>query len=162
MNDIPIVRPSPSCPGKEAGCLRPNRRRGFTLIELLVVIAIIAVLASLLFPAFVVAKMKAQGARCLGNSRQMQLAWILYSHDYGDWLAPNSDYGNEGKDFDNPAWVAGNMSYLSDPYSLNDNTNTDEMVGAFYAQFGSLGPYTRNPGIYHCPGDRSQSVSDAG
>jgi type II secretory pathway pseudopilin PulG len=129
---------------------------------LLVVIAIIAILASLLFPVFVVAKMKAQGARCLGNSRQMQLAWILYSHDYGDWLAPNSDYGNEGKDFDNPAWVAGNMSYLTDPYSLNDNTNTDELVGAFYSQFGSLGPYSRNPGIYRCPGDHSQSVSDAG
>src|SRR5215510_6344977 len=89
--------------------------RGFTLIELLVVIAIIAILASLLFPAFVMAKVRAQGAQCLSNHKQMALAWTLYSHDFGDWLAPNSDSGNEGKDEDNPAWVAGNMNYLTDP-----------------------------------------------
>jgi prepilin-type N-terminal cleavage/methylation domain-containing protein/prepilin-type processing-associated H-X9-DG protein len=131
----------------------------FTLIELLVVIAIIAILASLLLPVLVMAKVKAQGTYCLGNLKQMQVGWAMYSHDYNDYLAPNSDLGNEGKDLDNPAWVAGNMSYATDPASLSDDTNTDLLVGPDYAQFGSLGPYTKNAGIYHCPADKS-AVSD--
>jgi prepilin-type N-terminal cleavage/methylation domain-containing protein len=134
--------------------------KAFTLVELLVVIAIIAILASLLLPAFVVAKMKAQGTYCLGNFKQMSVAWSMYSHDYSDYLAPNSDFGNEGKDLDNPAWVAGTMSYLTDPVSLSEDTNIDFLVGPDYAQFGSLGPYTKNPGLYHCPGDKSAVTVD--
>ena len=133
-------------------------KAAFTLIELLVVIAIIAILASLLLPALMIAKMKAQGTYCLGNMKQMQVAWNMYSHDFGDFLAPNSDFGNEGKDEDNPAWVAGTMSYLTDPTSLSECTNTDFLIGPDYAQFGSLGQYTKNPAIYHCPGDKSQVV----
>ncbi|HEV2209327.1 MAG TPA: type II secretion system protein [Verrucomicrobiae bacterium] len=133
-----------------------DKQPGFTLIELLVVIAIIAILASLLLPALVVAKMKAQGAYCMGNLKQLTTAWAMYSHDYSDFLAPNSDLGNEGKDLDNPAWVAGNMSYSTDAASLSDDTNTDLLVGQGYAAFGSLGPYSRSAGIYHCPADHSQ------
>jgi len=77
------------------------------------------------------------------------------SQDLSNLLAPTSDLGNEGKDPDNPAWVAGNMSYATDPASLSDATNTDNLVGAWFAQFGSLGPYSKNAGLYHCPGDRS-------
>jgi prepilin-type N-terminal cleavage/methylation domain-containing protein len=88
-----------------------EKGKAFTLVELLVVIAIIAILASLLLPALVIGRMKAQGAYCLGNLKQLTLAWQMYSHDFSDYLAPNSDFGNEGKDLDNPAWVAGNMSY---------------------------------------------------
>jgi prepilin-type N-terminal cleavage/methylation domain-containing protein/prepilin-type processing-associated H-X9-DG protein len=131
---------------------------GFTLIELLVVIAIISILASLLLPVLVMAKSRAQAAQCQSNFKQMQAAWTLYNLDYPDYLAPNSDNGDQGKDFDNPGWVADVMSFGTDPVSVNENTNLDLIVGDEYAQFGSLGPYTKNAQIYHCPADKSTTV----
>jgi prepilin-type N-terminal cleavage/methylation domain-containing protein/prepilin-type processing-associated H-X9-DG protein len=134
--------------------------RGFTLVELLVVIAIISILASLLLPALAMVKMRAKTASCLANFKQLQLAWTLYSSDYGDFLAPNSDFGNEGKDPDNPAWVADKMTFATDPVSMEENTNTAYLVGPQYMQFGSLGPYTKSAKIYHCPADRSEVLGD--
>jgi len=140
---------------------RPNKR-GFTLIELLVVCAIIAILASLLLPAVVMAKTKAQGTYCISNLRQMQIGWAMYSQDFSDYLAPNSDNAdnNTGREAADPSWAAGIMSYAIDPASLSDDTNTDLLVGPAYAQYGSLGVYTKNPAVYHCPGDKSAVNAD--
>src|ERR1043165_4117130 len=64
-------------------------KRGFTLIELLVVIAIIAILAAMLLPALSKAKIKAQGIKCMSNTKQLTYGWLMFPADNLDKVMPN-------------------------------------------------------------------------
>jgi prepilin-type N-terminal cleavage/methylation domain-containing protein len=130
-------------------------RGGFTLIELLVVIAIIAILASMLLPALSKAKQQAAGISCMNNSKQMNLAWIMYAGDNGDVLPGNGDEGNQGL----PQWCKGVLNYTPD---TPDNTNILNFTYHNEAQGyngGQLSPYlSHNPGVFKCPSDPVMSL----
>lgn len=74
-------------------------KRRFTLIELLTVIGIIMILSSLLLPAFGKARGQAEKTSCMGNLKQLNMAFMMYAADYRHRLPPyirNSTYGHGG------------------------------------------------------------------
>ena len=107
----------------------------FTLIELLVVMVVIAVLASLLLPAFSKAKEAGRATACLSNLRQIGIALQLYTQDNNNRLPIMRD-----KSFDTNAPA----------------TNTLPSVDVVLSnQLGSVK-------VLKCPSDRRQVYEQTG
>lgn len=125
--------------------------QGFTLIELLVVIAIIAILASLLLPALVRAKQKAQAVTCINNQKQLSLGWIMYSNDNTDHLVPNGDLAAQPTSSTDPNLQPGGSLSQWCPGTMQGVSAWD----VTYIEAGLIYPYVNNFNVYKCPADHT-------
>lgn len=112
--------------------------RAFTLIELLVVIAIIAILAAILFPVFAQAKEAAKKTSCMSNTKQFNLASIMYSGDVDDTLVMG--------------WNGTAPGVLRTDGSVYRN---------WFPWTAAIQPYLKNLGILLCPDNQSNSFIQA-
>jgi prepilin-type N-terminal cleavage/methylation domain-containing protein/prepilin-type processing-associated H-X9-DG protein len=130
----------------------PQQRHGFTLIELLVVIAIIAILAGMLLPALSRAKLKATGAFCINNQKQLALAWLMYSSDNNEqlvnFLQDKNSKGEVPWRYYAPPKPPANFI----PAGTSPEKKIQLTIQEGYRQ-GALFNYAPSPDIIHCPGD---------
>ncbi|BDI33921.1 hypothetical protein CCAX7_59720 [Capsulimonas corticalis] len=135
---ITVSRIPPKQTPNGARNTRRGRTFGFTLIELLVVISVIAILAGLLFPAFVKAREKARQMACMSNMRQLGIAVMQYVQDSDEEMPAAADN----------TWGAnihgGWIFYKAYPATT---------PGAYDPSQGSLYPYVRNKGVFICTDD---------
>ena len=120
----------------------------------------------MLLPALSKAKAKAQGIQCLGNMRQLGLAWIMYAGDNNDNLAPNGESGSTpvASPLDprlQPGgvyaqWCPGNMKTVD---AVDDRVTPNSPYGSLYIKAGLLYPFINNTAVYKCPADQSALYS---
>jgi len=129
-----------------------SRNSGFTLIELLVVIAIIAILAAMLLPALSRSKIKATGAVCRSNHKQLMAAMLMYGLDNNDTILPTIYKGDSGQaTLHGGGFWKGAIPGPVMPPGLSIDEALKRVTEGL--RQSPLFKYAPALGVYHCPGD---------
>ncbi len=132
-----------------------GKRRGFTLVELLVVISIIALLMAILMPALNRARELGRRAVCMGNLKQLALAWVMYA-DENDGDLVNGEAGDWSRTRPNPTPPPTDIviqpPWVSDiPLDGNGNPTISKRQQEQKIRDGALWEYAKNPKVFRCP-----------
>lgn len=133
---------------------RGRSKNGFTLIELLVVVAIIGILSGMLLPALSKAKSKSHRTSCLGNIKQLSLAWFSYAQDHNGFL-PETYFFHANQSINQHAWVRGSVD--DNPVFQQVEAGRLDSTNVATLKLGTLWKYVGAPGVYRCPSDKSST-----
>ncbi len=112
------------------------------------VIAIIAVMLALLLPGLNRAREAARRAACMGNLRQLQIAWHTYAVDNSDWIVNAQPYARQSGTSANlgKAWVVWRKEgYIQAP-DVHSSQQAEDLM-----RTGALAPYVGDVRVYRCP-----------
>ncbi len=119
-----------------------KRKPGFTLIELMVVIGIIAIVVSIVLPAFSLSKKKAREIVCLANISALGKAWLIYAEMNNDNIVVANPLPE--------SVMCPYYSWVKAPYDPDNCTTAEEITGI---KIGALFPYLETVDVYHCASD---------
>ena len=133
-----------TCDAKLSSDMNPERShcrgRAFTLIEMLCVIGIIAILAAMLLPTLNKGKAGARRIQCVGNLKQMGIAFNMFAHDHRGRFPMQL-----------PAKEGGSEEFVKSGYSV---------TGEFYFSFRHFQPLSNvlvSTKLLVCPSDLARS-----
>ncbi|MHC4111435.1 MAG: prepilin-type N-terminal cleavage/methylation domain-containing protein [Planctomycetota bacterium] len=130
------------------------KRRGFTLIELLVVIAIIALLMAILMPALNRARELGRRTVCMGNLKQLALAWVMFADENRGDLVNGLAGANNGA---TPPIITGWVGSIS--LNAQGNPDIDKREQVRRIKQGTLWDYSKNPKVFRCPAGQVNHMS---
>jgi len=142
-----------------------NKLKGFTLIELLVVIAIIAILMGILMPSLNRVREQGKRAVCLGNLKQMAIAWTIYSDDNDNKIVNGAPMGTAvGQATVGTGYHANEIPWVGRCWATDYTSGgqLDEQTQIRGIKAGALWPYIKQAKLFRCPtGTRGEMLTYA-